>query len=200
MRRSELEITDTEELEALLKAGSWGMVSLHSDEEWPYAVPMNYVYTNGIVALHSAPSGKRFELLGKNPRVQFTVVKEDSLIPSYALGGDIACPATQFFRSVMLWGEARFVSDLAEKADLLQAFMQRLQPEGGHRVISPTDEQYKAMLKHVCVIAIKHEKMTGKFKFGQNLSDENAGKLIRFLQGRALPGDAGTIKWMEKLR
>jgi len=200
MRRGELEVNDRAELEQLLREVEWGTLSLQTGEDWPYAVPMNHAYVAGTLAFHCAPTGKRVTLLGKDARVQYTVVREYARIPSYAISGDNASGATQFFRSVMVWGRARIVEDLAEKAHLLRALMEQQQPEGRYAEITPDSPAYAGMLKHVCVIAVEIEHMTGKFKFGQNLSDEKAAALIAFLEQRQAPKDADTITWMRRLR
>lgn len=193
-------MSDRGELEQLLREVEWGTLSLQTGGDWPYSVPMNHAYTDGVLAFHCAPTGKRVELLSKDPRVQYTVVREYARIPSYAICGDNASGATQFFRSVMAWGRARIVEDPAEKARFLKALMEQQQPEGRYEEISPESRAYSAMLKHVCVIAVAVESMTGKFKFGQNLSNEKAAALMAFLEERKGPKDAETVAWMRRLR
>lgn len=193
-------MTDMSELEALLRETEWGTLTLHTGDDWPYSVPMNHCYANGILAFHCAPTGKRVELIGRDDRVQYTVVREHAMIPSYAISGNNASGATQFFRSVMVWGRARIVEDLAEKSRLLTALMEQQQPEGRYAEIRPDAPEYTAMLKRVCVIAVTPERMTGKFKFGQNLSDEKAAALMNFLEQRNGPEDAGTVSWMKRMR
>lgn len=200
MRRGELEMKDREELEQLLQEVDWGVLSLQTGDDWPYAVPMNHAYSEGVLVLHCAPTGRRIDLLGKDARVQYTAVRDYARIPSYALGGNNASAATQFFRSVMVWGRARIVEDLAEKARLLKALMLQQQPEGRYAEISPDSPADASMLRHVCVIALQPERMTGKFKFGQNLSAEKASALIAFLRQRQDPNDADTIQWMQRMR
>jgi nitroimidazol reductase NimA-like FMN-containing flavoprotein (pyridoxamine 5'-phosphate oxidase superfamily) len=200
MRRGELEMNDRAELERLLREVEWGTLTLQTGDDWPYAVPMNHAYADGTLAFHCAPTGKRVALLGKDPRIQYTVVREYARIPSYAISGDNASGATQFFRSVMAWGRARLVEAPAEKARFLKTLMEQQQPEGGYAEILPDSRTYSAMLNHVCVIAVSIESMTGKFKFGQNLSDEKAAELIAFLEKRQGPRDAETIEWMRRLR
>lgn len=191
---------DPVELEQLLREVRWGTLSLQTGDDWPYSVPMNHCYAGGVLAFHCAPTGRRVSLLGKDARVQYTVVREHAMIPSYAISGDNASGATQFFRSVMVWGRARIVEDVAEKAQLLLELMRQQQPEGRYAEISPEAPGYAAMLRHVCVIAVKPELMTGKFKFGQNLSDEKAAALMAFLEQRGGPEDEETVAWMRRVR
>lgn len=200
MRRQELQTEDPALLDQVLALTGWGLLSLPSDDAWPYAVPVNHVCWEGSIWVHGAGSGRRFSLVREPAAVQFTVVREQSLIPSYALGGDLACPATQFFQSVMVWGEARYVTDLDRKAQVLQAFMQRLQPEGRHAPIDAGDPRYLASLKATHVLEIRPHRRTGKFKFGQNMGDAEAEQVMAFLESRQQPGDLETVGWMRRMR
>jgi len=201
MRRGELEMTDRGELEQLLREVEWGTLTLSTTgDEWPYSVPINHAYVDGTVVLHCAPTGKRVGMLGRDARVQYTVVREHARIPSYAISGENASGATQFFRSVMLWGRARIVEDVGEKARLLSVLMAQRQPEGRYLPVDANAPSYAGMLRHVCVIAVTAEVMSGKFKFGQNLSHEKAAALMGFLEARGEPGDAETVAWMRRLR
>lgn len=199
MRRGELEMTDKLELENILRETEWVTLTLHTGDDWHYSVPMNHAYADGMLAFHCAHSGKRISLIKQDARVQYTTVQEHSMIPSCSISGDNASGATQFFRSVMVWGRTRIIEDVAEKARLLTALMQQRQLEGGYAEILSDSPGYAAMLRQVCVIAVTPESLTGKFKFGQNLSNEKAEALIAFLQQRNGPKDAETVRWMRKL-
>ncbi len=200
MRRQELQVEDPALLDEVLARTAWGLLSLPAEDGWPYSVPVNHLWWEGSLWIHGAGSGRRFALVGPSCRVQFTVVREQALIPSYALGGDLACPATQFFQSVMVWGEARYLEAPDRKAKVLQAFMERHQGEGRHAPIEAADPRYAPSVRGTGVLEIVPRRRTGKFKFGQNLGAESAARLIAFLEARQAPGDAETIRWMNRLR
>lgn len=200
MRRKELAINDPQLLEALLRQGTWGTLSLTDAEGWPYATPMNYAWFEGRVVLHGSPHGKRGECLRHSPRAQFTVVREMSLIPSDVFGSELACDATHYFQCAMLRGTVRTLEDLSEKASLLQALMEQLQPSGGHAPVSAADPRYTAMLRATGVWELVPEQMSAKFKFGQNMGAEKAAQLIAYLEHRQEPGDAETAEWVRRLR
>jgi nitroimidazol reductase NimA-like FMN-containing flavoprotein (pyridoxamine 5'-phosphate oxidase superfamily) len=200
MRRQEFSIENATLLNHVLDTVSWGMLSLQTTDGWPYSVPMNFARSLDRIGMHCALQGKRMELLHTNSQVQFTVVRECSFLPSYTLGGELACPATQFFQSVMIWGKASVVEDSARKAEILQALMNKMQPEGKHLRIDAHPQEYANALKGVAVIEIEPMRQTGKFKFGQNLNADKASALVAFLQKRNLPGDLATAELILKLR
>jgi len=55
--------------------------------------------------MHGAKKKKKVALIAQNPRANFCVVKPYALIPSYFSHTASACPATQFFASVILEGK-----------------------------------------------------------------------------------------------
>ncbi len=109
MRRSR-QLLGTEECEAVLKRGSHGILACLGDGDYPYAVPMNYVYHQGAIFLHSAREGHKVDAIRRHPAVSFTVVDEDTII---------AAEYTSYFRSVLVFGKASVVEgELWEKAFL----------------------------------------------------------------------------------
>ena len=51
MRRTDREIKDIKEIEAILNESKYCHLGL-VDEDQPYVVPMNYAYSNGCLYLH----------------------------------------------------------------------------------------------------------------------------------------------------
>ena len=199
MRRNEFEITDPALWQEILKGGHWGTLSLVDTEGWPYAVPMNYAWISESLILHGSPSGKRGQCLKHENRAQFTVVRDLSLIPSDVFGSELACGATEFFQSVMLWGHLRPVESAQEKAGMLQGMMERLQPQGGHAPIQADDPRYSAALRGVGVWALTPEWVSAKFKLGQNLGKEKAALLANFLEKRGEALDLITAQGIRNL-
>jgi predicted FMN-binding regulatory protein PaiB len=136
--------------------------------------------------------------LRANPAVTFMVAEPFALIPSTYLHPELACPATQFYRSVVVHGEARLVADRAEKAAALEALMQKLQPAGGYAPIRD-DARYRKNLDRTAVFALPLDDATAKFKLGQNLPARKRRELARRLAARDAPGDAATVEMMRAL-
>ena len=129
----------------------------------------------GHLYFHGSPAGEKVATAQQNPAASCLVVDAHALLPSTFFDPENACPATQFFKSVLVKGHVRLVEDPAEKARALQALMEKLQPEGGFDPIAADNPRYQAALRGVAVLALSMESVTGKFKLGQNLSPETGG-------------------------
>ncbi len=200
MRRKEFEITDRAVLEDFLQEQKTGVLSLgtRTADEFPYSVPVNFVYTNNAIAFHSAPAGKKTTYFDDGRKVQFISYREYSLIPSYFTGKADPCSATHFFKSVMVFGTLRIVGSVEEKIEWLNLLMMKLQPEGKYEPLSPAIDADK--VRKLIVGKIMCEEVTGKFKFGQHLSDETAGIIAGGLTDRGTPADRATAELITRLR
>lgn len=80
----------------------------------PYAVPLNYVLVDRVVYIHSADAGHKVTNLQQNPGVSFAVVRPGHFDMRY--------------RSAVLFGAARLVTDPDEKQQALEALMKKYAP------------------------------------------------------------------------
>ncbi|MUT65872.1 pyridoxamine 5'-phosphate oxidase family protein [Paenibacillus sp. NEAU-GSW1] len=198
MRRNEFEMTDKQELDQFLNEMSFGFLGTSSDDDYPSITPLNFVYCNDSIYFHGSRVGEKMTNLAARPKVTFNVAKEYAVIPSYFTDPVFACPATSFFKSVIIYGQAVIVEDLKEKALVLQALMTKLQPEGGHKPITGDDPEYRGRLKGVSIVRIDAERIVGKFKFGQNKKEEELASVVDGLLNRDGEYDAETIELMRK--
>ena len=197
IRRKDFSEADESKIEEFLHSMSFGFLSIQSEEVFPFITPLNFVYYQKKVYFHGSRKGHKMSLLQKSPRVSFAVADEYALIPSWFSDPKKACPATSFFKSVILYGTASIVEDDHRKARALQAFMEKLQPEGGFEAITPDSELYKNDLKSVALVGIEVEHINAKFKFGQNLQPEKRENLSRLLKERNQARDTETIAAIE---
>jgi predicted FMN-binding regulatory protein PaiB len=98
----------------------------------------------------------------------------------------------------MAFGQAEPLQDLDIKGKVLQRFMEKLQPQGGYIPIDAADPRYKGQLKAVAVVRIVPERMSAKFKFGQNLTAERFDHISGELEQRNEGRDAETAEMMRK--
>lgn len=192
VRRTEYETQDREAIERLLARTTHGWLAFVDPDGWPAVLAVNHVWLDGRLWFHGALEGRKMESLARDPRVRFAVADAFSIVPSHFRDPELACPATQYYESVMIKGRARFVTDPAEKARALQALMEKLQPEGGHAPIRAGDPLYEKSLATTAVTVIEPEEITGKFKFGQNLPERKRLEVAGKLEARGCPLDAGT--------
>ncbi|MEK8127597.1 pyridoxamine 5'-phosphate oxidase family protein [Paenibacillus filicis] len=198
MRRVDFEISEQQEIEPFLREMTFGVLGTHAEDGWPELTPLNFVYHEGAVYFHGSKIGQKMTNLKKDNRVTFSVAQEFAIIPSYFLDPKLACPATAYFKSVLIKGYGEIVEDLQEKASALGAFMSKLQPEGGYETIDAADPDYAKQLRGTAVVRIRVESMSAKFKFGQNLTDSKRDKVTTGLEGRDASMDAETLALMKQ--
>lgn len=197
MRRSEFNIDNHEAMLELLDSCEYGTLCL-CDTTQAYGVPLNFAWWEEGIVMHGAPEGKKVALIAQNPYASFSVVKPYALIPSYFSHTASACPATQFFASVILEGKITLLSDVTQKAQALNILMQKLQPECQYEPIAYDNPIYTKTLDNTAVFHLKATASSFKLKMGQNLSKERKISLIAELEKRATALDRETIKLIQR--
>ncbi|MBJ6360355.1 pyridoxamine 5'-phosphate oxidase family protein [Paenibacillus sp. GCM10012307] len=197
MRRKEFEIMNASETEQFLQEMSFGVLGTTHEDGWPELTPLNFVYCNNQIYFHGSIAGRKMKNIKAEQKVTFSVAKEYSIIPSYFTDAKLACPATAFFKSVLIKGEAAILTDLSEKAEALAAFMKKLQPEGGYAPIDPADPDYAGNLKSTSVVRIHIRELTAKYKFGQNKKADEFHQVTEQLEQRHTELDIQTLAMME---
>jgi hypothetical protein len=120
MRRSDREITDTDEIHGIIERAQVCHIAL-SDGTVPYIVAMNFGFdrTENALYLHSAPAGRKIEIIGRNPSVCFMFDVDRTLVT-----GDAACDWGMSYRSVVGTGTAEVLGTDGEKAHGLDIIME----------------------------------------------------------------------------
>lgn len=147
MRRGK-QLLSTEDTLAVMDRGTNGILACLGDEDYPYAVPLSYVYFNGKIYFHSAKAGHKIDAVLNHPKVSFSVVDEDTIVGK---------EYTTYFRSVIAFGKAR----IAEGDEMLEAFGALVKKYSGEQ---PEEEQSKKIAEctHAYIIAVDIEHITGK--------------------------------------
>lgn len=197
MRRSEFEIKDGKIIEDILNTTEHGTFALCKENK-PYSVPVNIVYDGKFIYFHGAKKGRKKEYLETNSLASLSIFQPYSLIQSYfSTKDDIACPATQFFKSIICDGKIFIVDDYAEKVKALGLIMKKFQPEG--RYIPLDNEVYKKMINATEVFRFEINDISGKLKLGQNLSLEKFNMILDHLEKRGNDIDKLTIQMMRNI-
>ena len=68
MRRKKQKLTEKQCID-ILKRAKTATLALHGDDEYPYSVPMNFVYEDGKIYFHGAKSGHKIDAIKNNPKV-----------------------------------------------------------------------------------------------------------------------------------
>lgn len=80
MRRKDRLITEPEAY-SILEKGEFGLLSMSSQNNEPYGVPLNYCLIDGCIYFHCAPDGRKINHITENPKVSFCVVGNTELLP-----------------------------------------------------------------------------------------------------------------------
>jgi len=148
MRRSDREITDQAEIEAILRAARICRLAMW-DGEWPYIVPLCFGYREGTFYFHSAREGKKIAILKKNNRVSFSIDLDTEVAR-----GDSPCRWSMKYRSVTGRGEVEFLEEPPAKEAALRVIMDHF----GDKESAFSAEQ----LTTVTVFQLQITEVTGK--------------------------------------
>lgn len=148
MRRKRQQLSDEESKEILQNATS-GTLALLGDGDYPYAVPISYVYSEGKLYFHSALSGHKVDAIRSCDRASFCVVAQDDVKPAMY---------TTFFRSVIAFGRIHIVDDEAEKLAAARLLGNRYNPHQDEALQKELENGLARML----VIRLDIEHLTGK--------------------------------------
>ena len=155
MRRKDKEITSKGDLAEIMRQGEvcyLAMIDGEVDDREPYVVPLNYGYRDNALYFHTAPEGRKIDILKRNPKVAFTVVPEHEITE-----GGKGCSWSARYTSVMGTGTATILTDQAEKNEGLKILMAQYSDDP----FNFSDKE----LEGVAVVKINIEKLTGKGNF-----------------------------------
>jgi len=160
-----LEIKSKEKVIEFLSSQQTGRIASVDKNGFPQIIPMNFVFINDTVYMHSHIRGEKLDNIRRNQKVGFEVDKSLEYLPSYFSAPTDASLADTLYISVVIKGNGSIVSDKEEKTIALNGLMKKYQPEGGYEPIKPDMD----VLKGVEVIKIVPESLTGKYKIGQDM-------------------------------
>ncbi len=149
------------------------------------------VVVDDAIAFHASPVGEKRMASGTRALIAADEVVAE--IPSYFVDTARACAASTFYRSVHVEGVVEDVTDPARKARVLQALMEKFQPEGGHARITEDDPMYRASVGGVWIFQVRLDNLSGKAKLGQNRKPEELRTVLDHLWRRGGRGDLCAI-------
>lgn len=192
------EIKDKNIINQVLDKAEFGTLAICCDNK-PYSLPINFVRIDDVLYFHGSKKGKKIDILKNNSLASFSVVEVYSVIQSYFSSNDnFACPATQFFKSIIIDGEIKFIKDYAKKVLALQKLMEKLQPEGKYKSLS--NKEYEKAINATKVFTLEATEIRAKFKFGQHLDQNRFNMIIKHLEDRGQEVDKATIEFMKSLK
>ncbi|MEW5796009.1 MAG: pyridoxamine 5'-phosphate oxidase family protein [Candidatus Zixiibacteriota bacterium] len=175
-----------------------GYLGIVTPDGYPRVVPVNFATIGTQVYFHGAAHGEKHGVLAGGPRVTVAIVVPYAMIPSYWRSPDYACPATQYYKSILIRGRGAIVHEPDEKATALQALMEKHQPEGGFGRLDSADPLYRKGIDDVAIFRIDPDRIDIRTKFGENLTRETRLRIIEKLRECNQGRDADTTLEMEK--
>ena len=148
MRRSKQVLSQEDSIAVLEKATS-GVLAVSGDDDYPYAVPVSFVYADGKIFFHCAKSGHKLDAIARNSKVSFCVIDEDKIVPE---------EYTTYFRSVIAFGKARILEEEAEKRSAIEKLAAKYTPDDEAGRLAEFDKEFKAL----CMVEIAIEHLSGK--------------------------------------
>ena len=105
--RPNREIISESEINDILQKGKFVVISACRDSE-PYIVTLSYGFNakERSLYVHCAPNGLKIDFFKSNNRICATIIED---------GGYVVDECGHNYRTVVLWGEIHFVTDLEEK-------------------------------------------------------------------------------------
>lgn len=155
MRRASRQVTDLQEINAMLRSCDVCHIALNTAEGYPYVVPLNYGYEltqSGALTLyfHSAIQGRKLELLGENNAAGFAINGSHQLVVA-----DAPCDYTYAYESIIGIGRLQQLDSESEKQHALSVFMRNFSHDGALEF--PPDK-----LRATAVLRLDVEEYTAK--------------------------------------
>ena len=187
-----LEIKSKKKIQEFLDSEHVGRIASIDENGFPQIIPMNFVFLNDAIYMHSHTRGEKLENVKRNQKVGFEVDKELEFLPSYFEDPTDASLADTLYISVVIKGTGLIVIDKDEKTLALNGLMEKYQPEGKYESIKPE----MSVLDEVAIIKIVPESIRGKYKIGQNLKKEDRVELAKKIFERNSTTSKNTLKIM----
>lgn len=149
MRRKN-QILSQQESIAILQNGTTGTLAVLGDDDYPYAVPINYFYEDNKIYFHGAKAGHKIDAIKKHNKVSFSVIAQDDIISE---------KLTTYFKSVVAFGTARIMEDDAEKRSAMEKLTAKFASD------QPEQKRSNEITTHFSVLGMIEmtiEHMTGK--------------------------------------
>ena len=148
MRRKRQQLSEVESIGILQKATA-GTLALLGDNDYPYAVPISYVYHERKLYFHSALAGHKVDAIRNCDKASFCVIDKDEVHPE---------KYTTFFRSVIAFGRIYSIEDETEKLEMARMLGNRYNPNNDESL----KKEIESGLSRMLMIRFDIEHLTGK--------------------------------------
>lgn len=147
MRRVKQQLSDNECIQ-ILQDESRGILSVLGDSDYPYGIPLNYVYNDNKIIFHSALEGHMYDSIKKHEKVSFCVINN---------GEKVENQWWYIFKSVILFGKIKEITDENERKNKLRILGNKYFPSEDY-----TEDEITKAFERTLVLEMSIEHMTGK--------------------------------------
>ena len=187
-----LEIKSKEKIKEFLDQEHVGRIASIDENGFPQIIPMNFVFLNDAIYMHSHTKGEKLDNIRRNEKVGFEVDRELEFLPSYFEDPKDASLADTLYISVVVKGTGSIVEDRNEKTLALNGLMKKYQPEGRYDPLKPEME----VVDEVAIIKVEPDSFRGKYKIGQNLQKQERIELANKILERNTSSAKKTLEVM----
>lgn len=140
------------EKEDIIKRCKVCNVAMVDSDGMPYVLPFNFTYNEGVLYLHSAPEGKKIDILNQNPNICVSFSTDHAM---HHQNEEVACSYSMRYRSVLIYGKVHFIEDIKQKEDVLNKMMAHYTKREKFKYSMPA-------LKNVKIFKVDIERMDGR--------------------------------------
>lgn len=153
---------ERERIEAILDEGLVAHLGFALEDQ-PYVIPTLHARVGEQVYFHGSSASRTVRALAAGAQMCLTVTLLDGLVLARS-----AVHHSVNYRSVVVLGQARAITESAEKMAAIEAFTERLIPGRWDEVRGPTPKELKA----IQVLALPLDEASAKLRAGPPLDDE----------------------------
>lgn len=148
MRRFRQQLSLEESIK-ILNDKTVGVLSLNGDD-YPYGVPVNYVYYDNSIYIHCALTGHKLDIIKANNKVSFCVVGHSEIVEE---------KFTSYYKSVIIFGKATILNAESEKRKAIEAICNKY---ASNQTKKATDEEINGSINRMAIIRIDIDHISGK--------------------------------------
>ena len=133
-----------------LSKAFYGHLATTNDHQ-PYIVPVNFVYYQNHIYIHSSLNGQKLENIKNNSRVCFEVSHFTKLLP-----GNKPCQFGVCYWSVLVFGQAKILDNMNLKTNALHLLIKKYCQNEYFSPLAPEN------IQQVAIIDINIDRISGK--------------------------------------
>jgi hypothetical protein len=180
---------DRPSIDAILDEALVAHLAFTGEDGQPYAIPTLHARVGDKVWVHGSSASRTLRTLGRGARACLTVTLIDGLVLARSIFNH-----SVNYRSVIVLGEARAVTDPEDKRAALAAFAERVAPGRWADARQPTPSELKATL----ILALPLDEVSAKVRSGPPVDGDADHELdvwagvvpIRLVHGVPVPDPA----------